>query len=79
LLTDVELMVLTGGGEPSPYLVDRIQNSHQGVSLVLAEPGTVDVMRAVEGLYARGRFDGEGKMLRAVELLDAVGCDVRFD
>jgi hypothetical protein len=30
-------------------------------------------MRAVEPLYARSRFDGESKMMRAVELLEAGG------
>lgn len=76
LLTDVELMVLTGGGQPSPYLIDRISNSHQDVSVLLAEPHTVDVMRSVEGLYGCSRFEGTGKLMRAVELLDAAGVDI---
>jgi BioD-like phosphotransacetylase family protein len=78
LLTDLELMLLTGGGEPSPYLIDRVENSHQDVSLLLAEHDTVETMRTLEGLYGRSRFDGQGKLLCAVELLDAAGINIEF-
>lgn len=71
LQTDTELLVLTGGGEPSPYLIDRVAGYRDDISVLLVDDGTVDVMRAVEGLYGGSRFDGRGKLLRAVELLDA--------
>jgi len=79
LLTDVELLVLTGGGEPSPYLIDRVQGTRDDISVVVAEDDTVDTMRAIEGLYGGSRFDGTGKMLRAAQLLDEAGCPVTFD
>lgn len=71
LLTDLQCLVLTGGGEPSPFLLDRVAN--EDVAVVRTNSSTVDAMRAVEGLYARSRFDGESKLMRAVELLDAAG------
>lgn len=73
LLTDVACMVLTGGGEPSPYLIDRVTSAREEISLLLARGTTVEVMRAIEPLYGRSRFDGAGKMMRAVELLDEAG------
>ncbi|MEX2227547.1 MAG: DRTGG domain-containing protein [Dehalococcoidia bacterium] len=79
LLTDVDLLVLTGGGQPSPYLMDRVQGTRDDFSVVVAAEDTVDTMRAIEGLYGGSRFDGAGKMLRAVELLDEAGVPVSFD
>jgi hypothetical protein len=78
LLTDIELMVLTGGGTPSPYLLDRIVGHRDDVSLLLAEENTVDAMRAIEPLYGRSRFSGAGKLARAVQLLDDAGVAVDF-
>ena len=79
LLTDMELLVLTGGGEPSPYLIDRVRGTRDDLSVVLAEDDTVSAVRAIEGLYGASRFDGAGKMLRAAELLDTAGVPVTFD
>ena len=70
LLTDMELLVLTGGGEPSPYLLDRVASTRDDVSVLLTEHGTVDAMRSIEGLFGRSRFEGQGKLERAVALLD---------
>lgn len=78
LLTDVELLVLTGGGEPSPYLVDRVQGTRDDISVVVAQEDTVDTMHVIEGLFGTSRFDGTGKMLRAAALLDEAGCPVTF-
>jgi BioD-like phosphotransacetylase family protein len=73
LQTDTELLLLTGGGQPSPYLLDRVQGYRDDISVLLAEDETVDVMRQLEGLYGVSRFDGAGKMMRAAELLDEAG------
>ncbi len=70
LQTDLHCLVLTGGGEPSPYLLDRVAGHRPDVALLLAEQDTVVSVRAIEGLFGTSRFDGEGKLLRAVELLD---------
>lgn len=76
LQTDMEVLVLTGGGQPSPYLLDRVAGTRDDVSVLLAEEGTVDVMRSIEGLYGRSRFEGAGKLERAVALLDEAGVAV---
>jgi BioD-like phosphotransacetylase family protein len=70
LLTDLQCLVITGGGEPSPYLLDRVVNRADPVSVLLTDTPTVQAMGMVEDLYGRSRFDGETKLLRAVELLD---------
>ena len=79
LLTDMELLVLTGGGEPSPYLIDRVRGTREDISVVLAEDDTVGVMRDIEALYGASRFDGAGKMLRAAAMLDAANFPISFD
>jgi BioD-like phosphotransacetylase family protein len=78
LLTDVELLVLTGGGQPSPYLLDRVAGAHDQVSVLLAQSNTLDAMRSIEGLFGRSRFEGQGKLERAVELLDQAGVSIHI-
>ncbi len=72
----MELLVLTGGGQPSPYLLDRVSGTRDDISVLLAEAGTVDAMRSIEGLFGRSRFEGQGKLERAVELLDEAGVTI---
>jgi BioD-like phosphotransacetylase family protein len=76
LNTDVECMVLTGGGEPSPYLLDRVAGHRPDVALLLTNGTTVEAVHAIEPLFGLSRFDGEAKLLRAVELLDAANAQV---
>jgi BioD-like phosphotransacetylase family protein len=71
LQTDMACLVITGGGEPSPYLLDRVRGSRDDVAVLLAEGSTVETMRAIEPLYGASRFEGHGKLDRAVALLDA--------
>jgi BioD-like phosphotransacetylase family protein len=78
LLTDLELLVLTGGGEPSPYLVDRVQSAREDIGVLLVDADSVDAMHTIEPLYGRSPFDGAGKMMRAVEMLDAQEAALEF-
>ncbi len=70
LQTDIECLILTGGGEPSPYLMDRVRSTRDEIAVLLVPDSTVDTVRAIEGLYSLSRFEGNGKLARAVELLD---------
>lgn len=76
LQTDLGCLVLTGGGEPSPYLFDRVLGSRPDVAVMLADDSTVDCMRAIEPLYGASRFEGATKLARAVQLLDEAGVPV---
>lgn len=76
LQTDIECLVITGGGEPSPYLLDRVRGTRDAIAVLLAPDSTVETMRAIESLYATSRFEGNGKLARAVELLDEAGVPV---
>jgi len=71
LFTDLACMVITGEGEPSPYLIDRVSGRREEVALLQAPGTTVEVMMALEDLFGQSRFDGSGKLERAVALLDA--------
>lgn len=75
---DLECLVITGGGEPSPYLVDRVRGTREEIAVLVAPRSTVDTMRAVEALYGLSRFDGQGKLERAVALLDEANAPVEF-
>ena len=76
LLTDVELLVLTGGGAPSPYLLDRVEGTRDDLSVLVTDADTPDAMRMIEELYAHSRFDGQTKLDRAVAMLDEAGVDL---
>ncbi|MBF6599952.1 MAG: hypothetical protein IVW36_05530 [Dehalococcoidia bacterium] len=73
LLTDLRCMVITGGGEPSPYLLDRVVGRREEVAVFATAGSTVETMAVIEPLYGQSRFDGEGKLERIVALLDDAG------
>jgi hypothetical protein len=61
-------LILTGGGEPSPYVVDRVAAS-RGTTLLLAPSGTVETMRDIEDTFGTVSFSGEAKLERIGELM----------
>jgi BioD-like phosphotransacetylase family protein len=71
LLTDLRCMVITGGGVPSPYLIDRVSGRREEVALLATDRSTVETMETIEPLYGQSRFAGEGKLARVVAMLDA--------
>jgi BioD-like phosphotransacetylase family protein len=78
LQTDLACLILTGGGAPSPYLLDRVRSSREDISVLAARGSTVDTIRAMESLFCMSRFEGNAKLARAVELLDAAGLPERL-
>jgi len=70
LRTETECLILTGGGEPSPYLLDRVAAS-RSTTLLLAPEGTVETVRDIEGMFGHVAFSGEAKVERAAELVAA--------
>ena len=70
--TSTACLILTGGGEPSPYLVDRVAASRD-TTLLLAPGGTVETLREVEDTFGSSAFAGELKLDRIGALMrDAV-------
>jgi len=63
--------ILTGGQQPSPYFLDRVQGSDFDVTVLLAPDDTLRTMDALDALYARTRFSGQRKLARAIELVGA--------
>ena len=68
LRTQTECLILTGGGEPSPYLLDRVAAA-RSTTLLLAPEGTVETVRDIEGTFGRVAFSGEAKLERAAALV----------
>ena len=70
LRSGVSCLVLSGGTEPSPYLLDRA-SAGRDTTLLLAPDGTVETVRAVEGIFGSAPFAGEAKIERIGELMAA--------
>ena len=68
LATEPDCLILTGGQQPSPYLLDRVAGSDPGVTVLLSPEGTVRTMELLDELYGRTRFSGQRKLTRAIEL-----------
>lgn len=60
LRTDAECLILTGGSDPSPYLIDRVA-SGRSTTLLLTPEGTVETVRDIEGTFGRSAFAGDAK------------------
>jgi hypothetical protein len=60
-------LVITGGGRPSPYVLDRVQ--HDAVTVLVAPGGTVASVAALSGVWGASRFSGEAKAAAAAALL----------
>jgi BioD-like phosphotransacetylase family protein len=76
LNTGLQCLVLTGGGEPSPYLLDRVVGHRPDVAVLLADGNTVDTVHAIEPLFGKSRFSGQGKLDRIVALLDEANVNI---
>lgn len=63
MLTGSECLILTGGHEPSPYILDRAASTRD-TTLLLAPGGTVETMRDLEGTFGTASFSGEAKVER---------------
>jgi len=73
LRTDTACLILTGGSDPSPYLLDRVASTRE-TTLLVAPEGTVETVRDIEGTFGRGPFAGRAKVERAAVLVaDAIG------
>ena len=68
--TDTVCLILSGGADPSPYLLDYVAASRT-TTLLVAPEGTVETVRDIEGTFGSSPFAGEEKAERAGELLAA--------
>lgn len=68
LATEPDCLILTGGQQPSPYLLDRVAGIDPPVTVLLAPDNTVRTIEVVDGLYGETRFAGQRKLNRAIEL-----------
>lgn len=68
MLTRSECLILTGGHEPSAYLLDRAASTRE-TTLLLAPEGTVETMRDIEGSFGKSPFSHEAKLERISALL----------
>ncbi len=68
LATEPDCLILTGGGQPTPYLLDRVRGSDHAVTVLSSSDGTVRALEALDELYGRTRFSGRRKLARAREM-----------
>ena len=72
--TEPVCLILSGGADPSPYLLDRVAAS-RGTTVLLAPGDTVETVREIEGSFGRSPFSHEAKVERAGELMAAAVDD----
>ena len=70
LRSDIRCLILSGGSDPSPYLLDYVASART-VTLLVAPEGTVETARDIEGSFGTSPFAGEEKIERAGELMAA--------
>ena len=66
---DPECLILTGGRRPSDYLFDAA--TANGVPVLLSQTDTENTVIALEGIFDRTRFQGDRKLDRMSDLLEA--------
>ncbi|MDA1062070.1 MAG: DRTGG domain-containing protein, partial [Chloroflexi bacterium] len=66
--TEPVCLILSGGADPSPYLLDRVAAS-RGTTVLLAPGGTVATVRDIEGGFCSSPFSHEAKVERVGELM----------
>jgi hypothetical protein len=71
MIAGTELLLLTGGEEPSPYILDRAAGS-RATTLALAPGNTVDTVRDIEASFGRNPFSHEAKAERIGALLASI-------
>ncbi len=67
--TELDCLIITGGREPLPYVLDRIRNEGRDLTVLLSPLDTYQTMRRIEKLYGASRFAGMRKVERAAQLL----------
>jgi len=68
MLTGTRCLILSGGGAPSPYILDRAAASRD-TTLLLTPGTTVQTVHDIEGCFGSSPFSGESKVARAGELM----------
>ena len=76
--TDPACLILSGGSEPSPYLLDRVAAS-RSTTLLVAPEGTVETVRDIEGSFGSAPFGHEAKVERIGELMAAAVDDAALE
>jgi BioD-like phosphotransacetylase family protein len=67
--TQAACLVITGGGKPSPYVVDRARG--ESTTVLLAERETPETLAALSEVWLTSRFRGDRKAAAALALLEA--------
>jgi hypothetical protein len=74
MLTGTRCLILSGGGTPSPYILDRAAASRE-TTLLMTAGDTPSTVHSIEGTFGRSPFSGESKVERVGELMRAAVDD----
>ena len=74
LQTETRCLILTGGVDPSPYLLDRVA-ADRSTTLLLAPGSTVETVRDLQGAFGSSPFSGHEKVDRIGDLMAAAVDD----
>ena len=73
-----ECLILSGGGTPSPYILDRAAASRD-TTLLVAPGDTPATVHAIEGTFGTAPFAGASKIERAGELMQRAVDDAAIE
>jgi len=74
LRTDTRCLILSGGSDPSPYVIDRVASDRR-TTLLVAPEGTVETVRDIESTFGASAFSSEEKIERIGALMATVVDD----
>jgi len=67
MLSSAKCLILSGGGNPSPYILDRAA-SDRSTSILLTEDSTVVTIQNIQGTFGIAPFSGDEKIERITQL-----------
>ena len=74
IASGTECLILSGGGTPSPYVIDRAAASRE-TTLLVTSGDTPSTVHSIEGTYGTAPFSGASKVACAGELMAAAVDD----
>ncbi|MBG92781.1 MAG: hypothetical protein CL792_02240 [Chloroflexi bacterium] len=76
MLSGAKCLILSGGGNPSPYILDRAA-SDRSTTILLTEDSTVDTIKNIQSVFATAPFSGDEKVKKIMQLfIDVIDDDL---
>ena len=76
MLSGAKCLILSGGGNPSPYILDRAA-SDRSTTILLTKDSTIGTLKNIQGAFGIAPFSGDEKVEKITQLFtDAIDDDL---